>query len=96
MARSLLQAGVFILTFPLLDHFYVQRFGALGRIVYVEADLLSAPQTVSADAHKLILVDKDLITHFANNESEALAWIEPLDLASLFGQRAPCQKAGWT
>jgi hypothetical protein len=31
-----------MLTVPLLNQFYVQRFWAFGRIVYVEADLLSA------------------------------------------------------
>jgi hypothetical protein len=74
----------------LLAQLHVQRFRAFERIVYVETDLLSVLQSFSADTHKLILVNKDLLTHFGNNESEALVGVEPFDLASLFGQRAFC------
>jgi hypothetical protein len=62
----------------------------------VETDLLSTLQTPLAGARKLILVDKDLLTHLANNESKALARIEPLDRAPLLGQSPLCEETGWT
>jgi hypothetical protein len=62
----------------------------------MEIDLLSTLQTPLAGARKLILVDKDLLTHLINDESEALTRIEPLDRASLLGQSTLCEETGWT